>query len=134
MSDDIPLFDLVSGGDERFRTIGEAAAETGIKPHILRYWEENFALLRPLKRAGGRRYYRRADIDLIRCIDDLINRQGYTFAGAKAVLSAEPMATAEAGAAIQNDAGTTLPPHVRAQLLALRGELADLLAELQAAP
>ena len=73
--------------DDRFRTIGEAAVETGVKPHILRYWEDNFALLSPLKRAGGRRYYRKADLDLIRRIDDLVHRQGYTFAGARAVLS-----------------------------------------------
>lgn len=109
--------------DDRFRTIGEAAAETGVKPHILRYWEESFAQLRPIKRAGGRRYYRRADLDLIRHIDDLVNRQGYTFAGARAVLAGDeaaplPLSSAPAG----------LTPHQRQSLLSLRGYLSAMLA------
>ena len=67
-------------------TISEVTAATGIKPHVLRYWEEHFAALRPLKRAGGRRYYRPADVDLIRRIDALVHGQGFTLKGAEAAL------------------------------------------------
>lgn len=69
-----------------FRTIGELSAELNVKPHILRYWEEQFPMLEPLKRAGGRRYYRPADVELTRAIDRLLNQEGYTVRGARKVL------------------------------------------------
>lgn len=68
------------------RTIGEVAGATGIKTHVLRYWEQQFPQLQPLKRSGGRRYYRPGDIALVEKIDELVNRQGYTLKGAKAAL------------------------------------------------
>lgn len=67
---------------DALRSIGEASIEVGVKSHILRYWEEQFPMLKPLKRAGGRRYYRREDIDLLRRIVSLLNEQGYTVRGA----------------------------------------------------
>lgn len=70
------------------RTIGEVSDVLGIKPHVLRYWEAQFPLLKPLKRSGGRRYYRAADIELVKTIDRLINHEGYTLKGAEAVLRA----------------------------------------------
>ena len=77
------------GKDEgALRTIGEVSEALGIKAHILRYWEQQFPLLRPLKRSGGRRYYRPADIAMVEAIDRLINREGYTLKGAEAVLRA----------------------------------------------
>ncbi len=77
------------GKDEgALRTIGEVGEALGIKPHVLRYWEAQFPLLKPLKRSGGRRYYRPADVELVRTIDRLINREGYTLKGAEAVLRA----------------------------------------------
>ena len=115
--------------DERFRTIGEAAAETGVKRHILRYWEECFGQLRPIKRAGGRRYYRRADLDLIRHIDDLVNRQGYTYAGARAVLAGEDAAPPPSVPTEHAPAGLT--PHQRHTLLELRGDLSAMLATVR---
>ena len=78
------------GKDEgALRTIGEVAKALGIKTHVLRYWEEQFPGLNPLKRAGGRRYYRPDDIALIERIDALVNEQGYTLKGAKAALRGE---------------------------------------------
>lgn len=68
------------------RTIGEVSEALGIRPHILRYWEQQFPLLKPLKRSGGRRYYRPEDIAMVEAIDRLINREGYTLKGAEAVL------------------------------------------------
>ncbi len=70
------------------RTIGEVSDALGIKPHVLRYWEAQFPLLKPLKRSGGRRYYRPGDVELVKTIDRLVNREGYTLKGAEAVLRA----------------------------------------------
>ena len=120
--------------EERFRTIGEAAAETGVKPHVLRYWEECFTQLRPIKRAGGRRYYRRADLDIIRRIDDLVNRQGYTFAGARTVLAGGVSASDDGPLPLAATAATTsstLSAHHRQSLLALRSDLSAMLATLR---
>jgi DNA-binding transcriptional MerR regulator len=72
--------------DSALRTIGEVSEALGIKPHVLRYWEAQFPLLKPLKRSGGRRYYRPTDIALVETIDRLVNREGYTLKGAEAVL------------------------------------------------
>lgn len=68
------------------RTIGELSAETGLPQHILRYWETRFPELRPLQRAGNRRYYRPEDVALVRRIDRLLNREGYTVRGVQALL------------------------------------------------
>lgn len=77
------------GKDEgALRTIGEVSEALGIKPHVLRYWEAQFPLLKPLKRSGGRRYYRPGDVALVETIDRLVNREGYTLKGAEAVLRA----------------------------------------------
>ncbi len=70
------------------RTIGEVSEALGIKPHVLRYWEQQFALLKPMKRSGGRRYYRPSDVEMVEAIDRLINEEGYTLKGAEAVLRA----------------------------------------------
>lgn len=79
------------GKDEgALRTIGEVSEALGIKPHVLRYWEAQFPLLKPLKRSGGRRYYRASDVALVETIDRLVNREGYTLKGAEAVLRASP--------------------------------------------
>jgi DNA-binding transcriptional MerR regulator len=75
-----------------FRTIGELSAELGIAQHILRYWETRFPQLKPLQRAGNRRYYRPDDVALVRQIDELLNRQGYTIRGVQQLLKAkEPL-------------------------------------------
>ncbi len=72
-----------------FRTIGELSRETGLPQHVLRYWETRFPQLKPLQRAGNRRYYRAEDVALVRRIDAMLNRQGYTVRGVQQVLSGE---------------------------------------------
>lgn len=72
-----------------FRTIGEVSAETGVPHHILRYWEGRFTQLRPVTRAGNRRYYRPEDVALVRRLDQLLNGQGYTVRGVQQLLAAE---------------------------------------------
>lgn len=83
---------------EAFLTIGEMADRLGVKTHILRYWEEQFPMLKPLKRAGGRRLYRPSDVALLDQIQDLLANQGYTIRGARSFLAkggkAEPAAVA----------------------------------------
>lgn len=73
--------------DDAFRTIGELADELGLPQHILRYWETRFPQLRPLQRAGNRRYYRPADIALARRIHRLLNEEGYTIKGVQKLLA-----------------------------------------------
>ncbi|MDE0878078.1 MAG: MerR family transcriptional regulator [Sphingomonas bacterium] len=72
-----------------FRTIGELSRDTGIAQHILRYWETRFPELRPVTRAGNRRYYRPADVALVRRIDALLNTEGYTVRGAQQLIASE---------------------------------------------
>jgi DNA-binding transcriptional MerR regulator len=72
-----------------FRTIGEVSRDLGVAQHILRYWETKFPQLRPLQRAGGRRYYRPEDMALVRRIDTLLNSEGYTIAGVQKLLVEE---------------------------------------------
>ncbi|HEX8300287.1 MerR family transcriptional regulator [Sphingomonas sp.] len=71
------------------RTIGELAQEIGRPQHILRYWETRFPQLRPLTRAGNRRYYRADDVALVRRIHDLLSTQGYTIRGVQKLLAEE---------------------------------------------
>lgn len=73
--------------DKRYFAIGEVSALCGVKPHVLRYWEQEFPQLRPVKRRGNRRYYRRGDVLLIREIRDLLYEQGFTIGGARQKLS-----------------------------------------------
>jgi DNA-binding transcriptional MerR regulator len=69
-----------------FLTIGELSEELGVAQHILRYWETKFPQLRPLQRAGNRRYYRPDDVELARRINRLLNEEGYTVRGVQKVL------------------------------------------------
>lgn len=71
---------------DAFRTIGELSAELGVAQHILRYWETKFPQLKPLQRAGNRRYYRPDDVALARRIHRLLNEEGYTVKGVQKLL------------------------------------------------
>ncbi len=81
-----------------FKTIGELSEELGVAQHILRYWESKFPQLRPLQRAGNRRYYRPADSDLARRIHDLLANQGYTIRGVQKLLAVKSEASAPTAA------------------------------------
>jgi DNA-binding transcriptional MerR regulator len=69
-----------------FRTISEVATDLNVPQHVLRFWETRFAQIRPLKRAGGRRYYRPEDVDLLRRIRELLYNNGYTIKGVQRLL------------------------------------------------
>nr|WP_237740163.1 MerR family transcriptional regulator [Oceanibaculum indicum] len=69
-----------------FRTISEVASELDVPPHVLRFWETKFSQIRPMKRGGGRRYYRPEDVDLLRRIRELLYKDGYTIKGVQRLL------------------------------------------------
>lgn len=79
---------------KRYFTIGEVSELCDVKPHVLRYWEQEFPTLKPVKRRGNRRYYQRHDVVLIRQIRSLLYEQGYTIGGARQKL-ADPVEDAE---------------------------------------
>jgi DNA-binding transcriptional MerR regulator len=68
-------------GPEAFRTISEAAEEVGVAQHVLRFWETKFSFIRPMKRAGGRRFYRPQDLAVLCGVRRLLHEDGYTIAG-----------------------------------------------------
>lgn len=127
--------------DDAFRTIGELAEELGVPQHILRYWETRFPQLRPLQRAGKRRYYRPADVALARRINRLLNHEGYTIRGVQKLLDART--PDEAGAVVSAPVAPIPPLPVEDEpgpvatgplvdiesLLAIRRLLADALRE-----
>ncbi|MGM0516844.1 MAG: MerR family transcriptional regulator [Pseudomonadota bacterium] len=84
--------------NKRYFTIGEVGQLCDVKSHVLRYWEQEFEPLKPIKRRGNRRYYQRHDIELIRLIRTLLYEQGFTIAGARQQLAALPRATSRESA------------------------------------
>jgi|TARA_B110000240_G_scaffold176834_1_gene205003 DNA-binding transcriptional MerR regulator len=74
---------------KRYFTIGEVSGLCAVKPHVLRYWEQEFPQLKPVKRRGNRRYYQRQDVLMIRQIRSLLYDQGFTIGGARKQLSGE---------------------------------------------
>jgi DNA-binding transcriptional MerR regulator len=74
---------------KRYFTIGEVSELCGVKPHVLRYWEQEFPQLKPVKRRGNRRYYQRQDVLMIRQIRSLLYEQGFTIGGARQKMSGE---------------------------------------------
>ena len=74
---------------KRYFTIGEVSDLCGVKPHVLRYWEQEFPQLKPVKRRGNRRYYQRQDVLVIRQIRSLLYNQGFTIGGARNRLEGE---------------------------------------------
>jgi DNA-binding transcriptional MerR regulator len=74
---------------KRYFTIGEVSELCGVKPHVLRYWEQEFPQLKPVKRRGNRRYYQRQDVLMIRQIRSLLYEQGFTIGGARQKMSGQ---------------------------------------------
>lgn len=128
MSEDGPPEPRFDDGKEAqaMRTIGEVAKALGIRQHVLRYWEQQFPMLKPLKRSGGRRYYRPDDVDLVQRIDRLVNQEGYTLKGAcQAIEQGDAKPRAESPARVA--ASTAAPPDYLPQLRAIRARLARAL-------
>jgi DNA-binding transcriptional MerR regulator len=93
-----------------FRTISEVSAELDVPQHVLRFWETKFPQIRPLKRGGGRRYYRPEDVELLRRIQSLLYKEGYTIKGVQRLLR-----EARGGAAAEVEEEGVHPPDEQAQ-------------------
>ena len=125
----------MSKGPEAFRTISEAADELNVPQHVLRFWETKFAFIRPMKRAGGRRFYRPQDIAVLRGVRRLLHDEGYTIKGVQRLHREQGVARLVAAAQ-----GEVPPPEAAfAELLggdldeAARGRLSVALGDLEAA-
>jgi DNA-binding transcriptional MerR regulator len=125
----------VAKGPEAFRTISEAADELGVPQHVLRFWESKFSFIRPMKRAGGRRFYRPQDIAILAGVQRLLHQEGYTIKGVQRlhkeegmarILSATPVAVG-AKASPRPQSGQAAPTP------AMQGALAAALADLETA-
>jgi DNA-binding transcriptional MerR regulator len=90
--------DLPAIPAKRYFTIGEVSELCGVKPHVLRYWEQEFTQLKPLKRRGNRRYYQHHEVLLIRRIRELLYEHGFTINGARNRLEEPPAARGDGGA------------------------------------
>jgi len=106
-----PSSDLPPIPAKRYFTIGEVSELCGVKPHVLRYWEQEFTQLRPVKRRGNRRYYQHHEVLLVRRIRELLYQEGFTISGARNRLD-------EAPEKAEIEEGQVLPnlPSVRAEL------------------
>lgn len=107
---------------KRYFTIGEVSELCGVKPHVLRYWEQEFTQLRPVKRRGNRRYYQHHEVLLVRRIRELLYQEGFTISGARNRLEDGPARPVEAV-----DSGTV------GASSSLRAELASIIEFLRAA-
>ena len=122
--------------DGALRTIGEVSRALDIKTHVLRYWEQQFPMLDPLKRSGGRRYYRADDVAVIERINRLVNGEGYTIKGAQQVLASDrnkpsegsdptPEDTPVVGSVAENRDGNISKLEIIGKLKRLRSRLAE---------
>ena len=114
-----------------FRTIGQVSSELGIAQHVLRFWETRFPQLRPVQRAGNRRYYRPEDVALVARINQLLNQDGLTIKGVQRALALDAKGGNAPAAASEPAPSVTprrLPPATRTALETIRTLLADGLA------
>ncbi|RZJ84067.1 MAG: MerR family transcriptional regulator [Massilia sp.] len=103
---------------KRYFTIGEVSDLCGVKPHVLRYWEQEFTQLKPVKRRGNRRYYQHHEVLLIRRIRELLYEQGFTISGARNRLDGRSHDMADAAEIEPAPAAPTVDiAHVRAELM-----------------
>jgi DNA-binding transcriptional MerR regulator len=112
---------------KRYFTIGEVSDLCGVKPHVLRYWEQEFTQLKPVKRRGNRRYYQHHEVLLIRRIRELLYEQGFTISGARNKLESRAANQADA----DGDLTAGLPPLDLDTTIAIRNELSEILNLLE---
>ncbi|WP_049019950.1 MerR family transcriptional regulator [Burkholderia cenocepacia] len=120
---------------KRYFTIGEVSELCGVKPHVLRYWEQEFTQLRPVKRRGNRRYYQHHEVLLIRRIRELLYEQGFTINGARNRLDSPGSERAAAEPAESDaqavDARGAAKPGATVDVIALRQALLDVIDGLK---
>ena len=123
---------MTDKSSDAFRTISEVSAELNVPPHVLRFWETKFSNLRPLKRSGGRRYYRPDDINVLMRIRDLLYEDGFTIKGAQRFLkSKEALASTVAVADAVTGIEASDFAAIQAILVSVRKRLASVRRQLQ---
>jgi len=132
MADLIPSSELPPIPSKRYFTIGEVSELCGVKPHVLRYWEQEFTQLKPVKRRGNRRYYQHHEVMLIRRIRELLYEQGFTISGARNRLLSEGPFHAAQEDETENLGPVATMPAAGPELAAIRAELAEIIALLKA--
>lgn len=108
---------------KRYFTIGEVSELCGVKPHVLRYWEQEFTQLRPVKRRGNRRYYQHHEVLLIRRIRELLYEQGFTINGARNRLDADTPRGGRAAAGHAGESAALTEPETTLDVVDLRHRL-----------
>ena len=122
---------MTDKSSDAFRTISEVSAELNVPPHVLRFWESKFSNLRPLKRSGGRRYYRPDDINVLMRIRDLLYEDGFTIKGAQRFLkSKEALASTVTVADAVTGFEASEFAAVQAILVSVRKRLASVRSQL----
>jgi DNA-binding transcriptional MerR regulator len=116
---------------KRYFTIGEVSELCGVKPHVLRYWEQEFTQLKPVKRRGNRRYYQHHEVLLIRRIRELLYEQGFTISGARNKLDSRAIEAVGADDGQGGPDGDFLAPAMGPNHAMLRTELTAILALLK---
>lgn len=131
----------MSKGPDAFRTISEAATEVGVPQHVLRFWETKFSFIRPMKRAGGRRFYRPQDLLVLRGVRRLLHDEGYTIMGVQRLYRDHGVGRlveaggGEASSAVADspiESGAGFPDDVRAVLSEALASLSAAKARLDA--
>jgi len=132
MAEHLPSSELPPIPSKRYFTIGEVSELCGVKPHVLRYWEQEFAQLKPVKRRGNRRYYQHHEVMLIRRIRELLYEQGFTISGARNRLMTEEIQPVVA-AALVSDSGVDFEQDAAegTNFAVIKAELADIIAFLK---
>ncbi len=115
---------------KRYFTIGEVSELCGVKPHVLRYWEQEFTQLKPVKRRGNRRYYQHHEVLLIRRIRELLYEEGFTISGARNRLDDGAAAVREAARDARNEAPSK--PQGEFDVAEIRRELSEVIDSLRA--
>jgi DNA-binding transcriptional MerR regulator len=134
MAELLPSSELPPIPPKRYFTIGEVSELCGVKPHVLRYWEQEFSQLKPVKRRGNRRYYQHHEVMLIRRIRELLYEQGFTISGARNRLGADDPIASDA---VEMSAGAEVETiesggaEAKLVLAAVKAELADIIALLK---
>lgn len=130
----LPSSELPPIPAKRYFTIGEVSELCGVKAHVLRYWEQEFSQLKPVKRRGNRRYYQHHEVLLIRRIRELLYEEGFTISGARSKLERGEVELAEAAKITPVSAAEPLEQldAISFDVSRLRAEIQSILADLRA--
>jgi len=122
---------MTNKSDLAFKTISEVAAFLDLPQHVLRFWETKFRQVSPLKRGGGRRYYRPQDVELLKRIKSLLHTEGYTIKGVQRMLSQGGVKNLPPAQDTENAAPATPPPTLLLEPQGIAPELSEIVGELE---